>query len=104
MALLGERKLATISGTLGCGGTGSWRDTLITVDTLSTGFDRLQYGLVKVDAPRLILTKPLTWQRDNHHPAFIAGLKLSAKKWSSVMVAVISPVSVITAIQWPRSR
>lgn len=50
------------------------------MDTLSTGFDRLQYGLVKVDAPRLILTKPLTWQRDNHHPAFIAGLKLSAKK------------------------
>lgn len=72
-------------------GTGSWRDTLITVDKLSTGFDRLQYGLVKVEAPRLILTKPLTWQRDNHHPAFIAGLKLSAKKWSSVMVAVISP-------------
>lgn len=76
----GSGNLPPLAARWDVGGTGSWRDTLITVDTLSTGFDRLQYGLVKVDAPRLILTKPLTWQRDNHHPAFIAGLKLSAKK------------------------
>ncbi|AJJ64186.1 YdbH family protein [Yersinia aldovae] len=61
-------------------GKGSWHDRVITVDKLSTGFDHLQYGLVKVEAPCLTLTKPLTWQRDNHHPAFIAGLELVAKK------------------------
>ncbi|MEY4476100.1 MAG: hypothetical protein RL248_1867 [Pseudomonadota bacterium] len=61
-------------------GNGSWRDTVITVDKLSTGFDRLQYGLINVAAPRLTLVKPLIWQRDNHHPALIAGLELAAKK------------------------
>ncbi|MBS0055823.1 YdbH family protein [Yersinia sp. Marseille-Q3913] len=61
-------------------GKGSWQGTLITVDKLSTGFDRLQYGLVKVEAPRLTLVKPLNWQRDHHHPAFIAGFELGAKK------------------------
>ncbi|CNI32899.1 YdbH family protein [Yersinia rohdei] len=61
-------------------GKGRWQGTLITLDQLSTGFDRLEYGLAKVDAPRLTLVKPLTWQRDNHHPAFIAGLELGAKK------------------------
>lgn len=103
MALLGSGNLPPLAARWDVG-TGSWRDTLITVDTLSTGFDRLQYGLVKVDAPRLILTKPLTWQRDNHHPAFIAGLKLSAKKVEFSDGGGYLPVSVITAIQWPRSR
>lgn len=76
----GSGNLPPLAARWDVGGSGSWRDTLISVDKLSTGFDRLQYGLVKVDAPRLKLTKSLTWQRDHHHPAFIAGFELGAKK------------------------
>lgn len=78
----GNGHLPPLAARWDMGGKGSWRDTLITVDQLSTGFDRLQYGMVKVEAPRLTLVKPLIWQRDNHHPAFIAGFSLGAKKVS----------------------
>lgn len=76
----GNGRLPPLAARWDMGGTGNWRGTLITLEKLSTGFDHLQYGLVKVEAPRLTLVKPLTWQRDNHHPAFIAGLELGAKK------------------------
>ncbi|WP_145553554.1 YdbH family protein [Yersinia canariae] len=76
----GNGRLPPLAARWDMAGKGRWQGTLITVDKLSTGFDRLQYGLVKVEAPRLTLVKPLTWQRDNHHPAFIAGLELGAKK------------------------
>ncbi|EEQ11432.1 hypothetical protein ymoll0001_20020 [Yersinia mollaretii ATCC 43969] len=76
----GSGQLPPLAARWDVSGKGNWQGTLITVDKLSTGFDRLQYGLVKVDAPRLTLVKPLTWQRDNHHPAFIAGFELGAKK------------------------
>ncbi|QBP98827.1 YdbH family protein [Yersinia enterocolitica subsp. palearctica] len=76
----GNGQLPPLAARWDMGGRGSWQGTLITVDKLSTGFDRLKYGVVSVEAPRLTLAKPLTWQRDNHHPAFIAGFELGAKK------------------------
>lgn len=57
-------------------GTGSWQDTLISLDTLNTGFDQLAYGMVQVDKPRLTLTAPVRWQRDVAHPAFNGGFTL----------------------------
>ncbi|MEJ1267957.1 hypothetical protein WDV93_14155 [Pantoea ananatis] len=33
-------------------GTGGWRDTLIHLDSLSTGFNQLEYGSVRVEKPR----------------------------------------------------
>ncbi|MGE4799878.1 YdbH family protein [Yersinia hibernica] len=76
----GNGRLPPLAARWDMAGEGRWQGTLITVDKLSSGFDRLQYGLVKVEAPRLTLVKPLTWQRDNHHPAFIAGFELGAKR------------------------
>ncbi|ORM57717.1 hypothetical protein PRCB_04730 [Pantoea rodasii] len=59
-------------------GTGSWQDTLISLDTLNTGFDQLAYGMVQVDKPRLTLTAPVRWQRDAAHPAFNGGFTLKS--------------------------
>ncbi|ORM60233.1 hypothetical protein HA39_03690 [Pantoea brenneri] len=59
-------------------GTGGWRDTLIHLDTLSTGFNHLAYGSVQVEKPRLTLTAPVYWQRAEAHPAFNGGFRLQA--------------------------
>ena len=61
-------------------GTGSWHDTLIELRTLSTGFDQLQYGMMKMNKPRLTLTAPVRWQRSLQQPLFSGGFQLLAEK------------------------
>lgn len=45
-------------------GSGEWRNDTIVLKTLSTGFDQLAYGAMRVSQPRLSLSQPLVWQRD----------------------------------------
>ncbi|ORM75457.1 hypothetical protein HA42_20645, partial [Pantoea deleyi] len=59
-------------------GTGGWHDTLIHLDTLSTGFNHLAYGSVNVASPRLTLTEPVNWQRDVTQPSFQGHFRLQA--------------------------
>ncbi|MBE8595086.1 YdbH family protein [Xenorhabdus sp. BG5] len=61
-------------------GRGSWNQSKITVDTLNTGFDFIQYGLVKMQAPRLKLTNALIWERAADRPNLTGDLQLSAQK------------------------
>lgn len=72
----GEGVMAPLSAKWDVKGTGSWQDTLISLDTLNTGFDQLAYGMVQVDKPRLTLTAPVRWQRDVAQPAFNGGFTL----------------------------
>ncbi|WP_414056853.1 YdbH family protein [Pantoea dispersa] len=72
----GEGVMAPLSAKWDVKGTGSWHDTLISLDTLNTGFDLLAYGMVQVDKPRLTLTAPVRWQRDVAQPAFNGGFAL----------------------------
>lgn len=72
----GEGVMAPLSARWDVKGTGSWHDTLISLDTLNTGFDQLAYGMVQVDKPRLTLTAPVRWQRDVAQPAFNGGFAL----------------------------
>ena len=44
-------------------GTGNWQGPQITLKTMSTGFNQLRYGSVRVLSPRLTLTSPLVWDR-----------------------------------------
>ncbi|WP_459177476.1 YdbH family protein [Ewingella americana] len=86
----GNGKLPPLAGQWDMSGKGRWHDNLITLTSLSTGFNRLHYGLVDVDAPRLTLEKPLTWRRplparyQDQLPAlplqFAGAIKLVAKK------------------------
>ncbi|OTA19960.1 hypothetical protein Xbed_01890 [Xenorhabdus beddingii] len=61
-------------------GAGNWKQSQITVDVLNTGFDRIEYGLVQMKAPRLKLTKPLIWQRAAKEPTLMGNFQLSAQK------------------------
>ncbi|MBZ6390259.1 MAG: YdbH family protein [Pantoea dispersa] len=72
----GEGVMEPLSAKWDVKGTGSWHDTLISLDTLNTGFDQLAYGMVQVDKPRLTLTAPVRWQRDVAQPAFNGGFAL----------------------------
>ncbi|MCW0320277.1 YdbH family protein [Pantoea dispersa] len=72
----GEGVMAPLSAKWDVKGTGSWHDTLISLDTLNTGFDQLAYGMVQVDKPRLTLTAPVRWLRDVAQPAFNGGFAL----------------------------
>ncbi|MDX7988033.1 YdbH family protein [Xenorhabdus sp. 12] len=58
-------------------GTGDWTQSRITVNKLSTGFDRIQHGMVKIIDPRLTLVQPLVWQRPVNRPASEGDLQLS---------------------------
>ncbi|WP_312242117.1 YdbH domain-containing protein, partial [Pantoea sp.] len=76
----GEGVMAPLHAKWDVKGTGSWQDTLIELSTLSTGFDQLQYGMVKVNKPRLTLTAPVRWQRSPQRPAFHGDFQLRAAK------------------------
>ncbi|RJT24110.1 YdbH family protein [Buttiauxella izardii] len=60
------------------GGQGEWRDSVIELSSLSTGFDKLQYGSMLVSKPRLKLEKPLHWQRAETAPTFDGTFTLNA--------------------------
>ncbi|MCK7106551.1 YdbH family protein [Enterobacter kobei] len=59
-------------------GKGEWRDKLIELTALSTGFDKLQYGTMEVSTPRLVLDQPVRWFRDAEKPTFSGALALNA--------------------------
>lgn len=59
-------------------GTGNWRDSVITLDQLSTGFDQLAYGEMTMHQPRLRLEQPVVWQRAPDKPTFSGALSLDA--------------------------
>ena len=41
---------------------------LLPLSSLSTGFDKLEYGTMRVSTPRLTLEQPIRWLRDAEHP------------------------------------
>ncbi|WP_312626723.1 YdbH family protein [Scandinavium sp.] len=59
-------------------GDGEWRDSAIVLNSLSTGFDKLQYGTMTVSQPRLVLDQPIHWIRDEQHPSLSGALSLDA--------------------------
>lgn len=61
-------------------GKGSWKQSKITINELKTGFDALNYGLVRMQAPRLQLVKPLVWERSASRLSLMGELQLSALK------------------------
>ena len=53
-------------------GTGEWRDNVIELTDLSTGFNKLQYGTMLVSKPRPVLDHPVRWSRDPDNPTLAA--------------------------------
>lgn len=59
-------------------GKGEWRGSVIELTSLSTGFDKLQYGSMLMNKPRLVLEKPVHWQRNAGQASFTGALLLDA--------------------------
>ncbi|NRH22703.1 YdbH family protein [Pantoea stewartii] len=74
----GEGEMHPLQAKWDVRGTGGWRGTLIHLDTLSTGFNQMQYGSVRVEKPRLILTAPVNWQREADKPSFDGKFQMQA--------------------------
>ena len=87
----GEGHFTPMSARWDVAGKGEWRDSDIELTSLSTGFDKLQYGTMLVSKPRLILDKPVRWQRDSAHPHFSGALSLDAGQTAFSGGSVLPP-------------
>lgn len=76
-------------------GKGEWRDTVIALNALSTGFDKLQYGSMLASKPRLVLESPVRWQRDPADPHFSGALAFNAQETTFTGGSVL-PASTLT--------
>ena len=81
----GNGYLAPLAAKWDVRGTGSWQESAITLDQLSTGFDQLRYGMTTVTQPRLRLEQPLVWQRaaENRGVSGILRLEAGQTRFSS---------------------
>ncbi|KAB7896594.1 YdbH family protein [Rouxiella sp. S1S-2] len=105
----GNGQLPPLNGRWDVAGKGSWHDTLMTLTQLSAGFNRLSYGLVNVDAPRLTLTQPLIWQRpvparyEHSQPALVpdfnGAIRLVAQKISLENGGYLPPAELSLAFK-----
>ncbi len=79
-------------------GQGLWENQLITVQTLSTGLDRIKYADITAQSPRLVLSQPLQWSRDTTAPTFngkfLLTTGISRFGYGGVLAAGQLPVTV----------
>lgn len=59
-------------------GKGEWRDNTLALTSLSTGFDKLEYGSMLMSKPRLVLENPIRWHRAQENASFTGALSLDA--------------------------
>lgn len=82
-------------------GEGEWRDSTIRLLALTTGFNQLQYGSMTVNAPRLDLTEPVVWQRDERAASFSGALALTAKETRFSGGSVLPPATLNFSVRGP---
>ena len=78
----GEGRFTPMQAKWDVKGAGAWIDNSIVLNSLSTGFDKLQYGTMLVSTPRLTLDEPVHWLRGEQHPKLTGALSLDAGKTS----------------------
>ncbi|EMM6761717.1 YdbH family protein [Pluralibacter gergoviae] len=72
-------------------GDGEWRDGDIVLNSLSTGFDQLQYGAMTISQPRLVLDAPVRWRRSAQHQSLTGALSLDAGETRFTSGSVLPP-------------
>ncbi|MGG4662516.1 YdbH family protein [Providencia vermicola] len=90
----GNAKLPSLAARWDIKGNGSWQDSLITLNNLTTGFDQIKYGLLSMSAPRLKLTKPLQWQRDGTKASFNGALQLTSNRMQFGVESYLPKITV----------
>ncbi len=82
-------------------GEGEWRDSTIRLLALTTGFNQLQYGSMTVNAPRLTLTEPVVWRRDEQASSFTGALALTANQTQFSGGSVLPPATLHFSVRGP---
>ncbi|WP_058910226.1 YdbH family protein [Entomohabitans teleogrylli] len=95
----GKGRFAPMQADWDVAGKGQWQDQTIELSALSTGFNRLQYGSMTVDSPRLALEAPLRWQRDAAQPLFSGALSLDAGETRFTGGSVLPPSTLKFSVQ-----
>lgn len=90
----GDGRFTPMQATWDVKGDGEWRDSAIVLNSLSTGFDKLEYGTMRVNKPRLVLEQPVHWIRDEQHPRFTGALTLDAEETRFTGGSVLPPSSL----------
>lgn len=80
-------------------GRGEWHDKTISLNALSTGFDQLQYGTMRVNTPRLMLNEPVRWLRDDENPVFSGALTLDAGQTTFTGGSVLPPSTLTFSVE-----
>lgn len=95
----GEGVLAPLAAKWDVKGQGHWQDQLIELESLSTGFNQINYDSVNVHAPRLTLETPVRWQRDELHPAFTGKFRLEAQQTHFSNGGYLPPARLLIAVK-----
>ncbi|WP_034946535.1 YdbH family protein [Erwinia oleae] len=95
----GDGAIAPLAATWDISGRGRWEDTVIELTSLSTGFDRIAYGSVNVNSPRLTLTAPLRWQRDQKNPLMTGQFRLAAQRTDFSGGGYLPPAALTLAVR-----
>ncbi|EKT62712.1 YdbH family protein [Providencia burhodogranariea] len=90
----GNAQLPSLAARWDIQGRGSWQDTLITLNTLNTGFDQIKYGLLSMTTTRLVLTKPLMWQRNTSKENFEGALQLTSNRMQFGAASYLPKITV----------
>jgi hypothetical protein len=95
----GDGRFTPMNARWDVAGKGEWRDSMIELTALSTGFDKLQYGSMLVSKPRLTLEAPVRWQRDTQHPHFSGALSLDAEQTTFSGGSVLPPSTLKFSVE-----
>lgn len=75
----GDGNLIPLQARWDIAGNGKWEDETITLTKLSSGLDQLRYGLVYIRNPRLALTSPVYWLKNEQKKQLGGSLRLVAE-------------------------
>lgn len=76
----GNGDLPPLAAKWDVGGRGEWLGNTIRLNQLSTGFDKIHYGMMTVVKPRLTIDQPIVWIRDEKQPKFTGAFMLDTNK------------------------
>ncbi|OMQ23815.1 YdbH family protein [Serratia oryzae] len=76
----GNGRLSPLQARWDVRGKGYWHDETIAMEQFTANFDRLNYGPVTVESPKMRLSSPLLWRRSVERSHFSGSLRLNAEK------------------------
>ena len=76
----GRGYLSPFDATWDIAGKGGWHNSLIHLDSQSIDFNQIKYGIMTMLSPRLQLTQPLYWQRNNMIANFMGDVLLTTQQ------------------------